>query len=638
MSSRFTHPQASEPTAAGSKMQPGDLAGSVTRHKSPLGEAYNCGDRELLRRFSLDSDEEAFAEVVRRYERLVMSVCRRVIGSGPEADDAFQATFITLARKPKQIRKIESLSSWLYSVAWRISVRLVRARRKNPVQPLSDEQTAPANDPLQQIAAHQHATILDEELQTLPNKYRDVLVMTYFAEQTSQQIADQLDVSKGTVDGRIRQARNMLRVKLARRGVGVGVLVAAASLLKAETAAASPTLVSSTIELGTQTLSQSVPGTADTSHIEPLVRPEITSMIGTKSILSSLAGIVALAGVAGMSGGQEETGTAEKSSAVVVDTRNAVNGEKADSLPTPGKPISVAVVQPAARAIAKPVSQQPGSQPGPQSARFSPYPTDALPAEKWLYETLDKSIPSLNHKQGTPLNEVLADLAAHYSKNSDGQTMRIWPDRLALEEVQIEQIENIFLSRDVELSNISLRSALKLILESLDGLDEPLTVVVQNEVLMLTTKSRADSEENFFIRTYNVAALLNLEVGMAGQAGCGGGPSGGFGGGGGGMGSGGGLGGPAPAGGSMGGGSGFFSVSPQLGGGSGAGMGPPASATSAPNLVNVVIDMTSPPALWQDFHGEGGTIALLGDKLVVRQSAAIHREIVQLLNLLTEEE
>ena len=179
--------------------------------------AEPVSDRELLRRFTLDSDSKAFAEIVTRHERLVMSVCRRVTGSENDAEEAFQATFITLARKPRHLRRIRSLSSWLYVVARRISARLVRTRRKYPVQPLTSEPPAQAPDPLQRIADVQDALALDEELQGLPSHYRDVLVMTYFANQTSQQIAEQLDVRKGTVDGRIRQARNLLRVRLARR-------------------------------------------------------------------------------------------------------------------------------------------------------------------------------------------------------------------------------------------------------------------------------------------------------------------------------------------------------------------------------------------------------------------------------------
>ncbi len=443
----------------------------MTGQESHTETCEQLGDRELLRRFSLDSDEAAFAEIVRRYERLVMSVCRRVIGGVSEADDAFQATFITLARKPRQIRKIESLSSWLYSVAWRISVRLVRARRKNPVQPIPEEQSTPAKDPLQKIAAHQDAVILDEELQTLPSKYRDVLVMTYFAEQTSQQIADQLDVSKGTVDGRIRQARNILRVKLARRGVGIGALLTAATLLNAETAAASPALVSSTIELGAQTLSQTLPTSADVSHIEPLVRPEITSMIGTKSLISAVVGIVALAGVAGMGSGQSKVGNttaADGANGAKVEAKTLVESEPvstveltAAELPPLSDSVSVAVASTTA-------SSKTGASSGKTMA-FSYYPEDARPTERWLYETLDQPIPAIRYNAGTELSEILDQLAQYFSDNSEGQVLRVWFDRRSMEDDGIE-VADLKTSRDIKLANVTLNSALSLVFNSIGAL------------------------------------------------------------------------------------------------------------------------------------------------------------------------
>ncbi len=94
---------------------------------------------------------------------------------------------------------------------------------------LPDSAPSSEPDPLDLIAADREVAVLDEELSQLPDKYRDVLVMTYFGGQTSQQIADQLNESKGVIDGRLRQAKNLLRVRLARRSVALGVIALATS-------------------------------------------------------------------------------------------------------------------------------------------------------------------------------------------------------------------------------------------------------------------------------------------------------------------------------------------------------------------------------------------------------------------------
>ena len=92
-------------------------------------------DRDLLRRFIHDGDESSFAAIVERHASLVMSVCRRVVGQSPDVDDAFQATFFALSKRPASVYECGLLSGWLYSVAWRASVRLVRLRNRTMTQP-----------------------------------------------------------------------------------------------------------------------------------------------------------------------------------------------------------------------------------------------------------------------------------------------------------------------------------------------------------------------------------------------------------------------------------------------------------------------------------------------------------------------
>ena len=117
-------------------------------------------------------------------------------------------------------------------------------------QPLPDQVPASEPDTLDVIAQANDLASLDEELNQLPQKYRDVLVMSYFAQQTNQEIADQLNESKGAIDGRIRDARRLLRVRLARRGVEVGVLAVAAAYVQSSASAASPALIQKAISLG----------------------------------------------------------------------------------------------------------------------------------------------------------------------------------------------------------------------------------------------------------------------------------------------------------------------------------------------------------------------------------------------------
>src|SRR5439155_16938790 len=82
-------------------------------------------DGDLLTRFLADREPAAFEELVRRYQATVMNVCRRLLGNGADADDAFQATFFLLARKARSIRRRDSVGSWLHGVAHRLSRQML---------------------------------------------------------------------------------------------------------------------------------------------------------------------------------------------------------------------------------------------------------------------------------------------------------------------------------------------------------------------------------------------------------------------------------------------------------------------------------------------------------------------------------
>src|SRR6266446_4350697 len=110
----------------------------VLRHIRKLAGAGKATDRQLLHRFATQHEEAAFELLVERHGPAVLGLCRRVLRHEHDAEDVFQATFLTLARKASSIRKPESLGCWLYGVASRLAFK-VRAKRntviRGPVEP-----------------------------------------------------------------------------------------------------------------------------------------------------------------------------------------------------------------------------------------------------------------------------------------------------------------------------------------------------------------------------------------------------------------------------------------------------------------------------------------------------------------------
>jgi RNA polymerase sigma factor (sigma-70 family) len=175
-------------------------------------------DAELLGSFASDADEAAFAELVCRHGPLVLGVCRRALRDRHLAEDAFQVTFMVLARKAMDLQHPEQLGNWLYGVANRVARRAGRAegRRRDAEGRLM--QIRMDDRPGTHLAVSHLQSFLDDEIHRLPAKYRAALVACHIEGKTNREAARQLGWPEGTLVTRLNRAKQMLRVRAAERG------------------------------------------------------------------------------------------------------------------------------------------------------------------------------------------------------------------------------------------------------------------------------------------------------------------------------------------------------------------------------------------------------------------------------------
>jgi RNA polymerase sigma factor (sigma-70 family) len=201
---------------------------AVLAHLHREGEspfAADVSDGVLLERFLGLRDAEAFATLVRRHGAMVLGVCRRVLHSAHDADDAFQATFLVLIEKARSIARREALGSWLYGVAYRVALKArADVRRRQQVENAAEERVA------QDSNVEAIWPILDEEVSRLPDKYRRPIVLCYFEGKTYQEAARLLGWPPGTASVRLARAREMLRNRLTRRGLAPSAAAVGAAL------------------------------------------------------------------------------------------------------------------------------------------------------------------------------------------------------------------------------------------------------------------------------------------------------------------------------------------------------------------------------------------------------------------------
>src|SRR5262245_25753355 len=179
-------------------------------------------DAELLARFVQSRDEAAFAALVRRHGGLVWGACRRRLRDAHAAEDAFQTTFLALARHAASVRRPDALGGWLHRVAVRCSAGF-RPPRESMSPPPTD---LPAREPepATAVAGRELERVIDAEIDRLPEPFRQAFVLCEVEQRTAADAARALGCPVGTVESRLSRARLRLRDRLARRGITVGAL------------------------------------------------------------------------------------------------------------------------------------------------------------------------------------------------------------------------------------------------------------------------------------------------------------------------------------------------------------------------------------------------------------------------------
>jgi RNA polymerase sigma factor (sigma-70 family) len=199
------------------------------------GTVGGLSDRQLLDRFTTARDgscEAAFEVLVRRHGPMVLRVCRNVLKDWNDAEDAFQATFVVLARRCGSIRRRDSVESWLFGVACRVAARarFEAARRRAVERRGAAEADAALGTPAgDEAGLPELGPIVQEEVRRLPEKYRAAVVLCYWEGLTQEQAAAQLGCPLGTVRSRMARARDLLRRRLGRRGVAPMAGIAASA-------------------------------------------------------------------------------------------------------------------------------------------------------------------------------------------------------------------------------------------------------------------------------------------------------------------------------------------------------------------------------------------------------------------------
>jgi RNA polymerase sigma factor (sigma-70 family) len=192
----------------------------LLHHVVETSDIKHVPDIDLLRRFERDRDSAALELIVRRHADTVWTACRRILSSSPDAEDAFQATFLVLVKKSASIRG-SSIGGWLHRVAVNAALKIREISSQHPIASQDELAVLPAKIPNES----DDASVVQEEIASLPERYRLPIVMCELESHSHAEAAKVLGWPVGSLSSRLSRARKLLRQRLIRRGIAAPALI-----------------------------------------------------------------------------------------------------------------------------------------------------------------------------------------------------------------------------------------------------------------------------------------------------------------------------------------------------------------------------------------------------------------------------
>ena len=238
-------------------------------------------DSQLLARYTEHGAEDAFTEIVRRHIDLVFSAALRQVGSRQLAEEVSQSAFTDLARQAPQLARGTILTAWLYQVARRTAIDVVRREaRRQSRERIATEMNAlstPATDWTQM------EPLLDEAMQTLDDNERAAVLLRYFDKKSLREVGEALGTSEEAARKRIGRAVERLREFFAKRGLTIGAnalaLAIAANAVQAAPAALVTTISTAAVLAGTAVSASTLTAATKTIAMTALQKVLVTTAL-----------------------------------------------------------------------------------------------------------------------------------------------------------------------------------------------------------------------------------------------------------------------------------------------------------------------------------------------------------------------